>query len=169
MNGRGVTYLDERLRVEDEEDYPGRVISHPEGYSEAGYQKRLTRFGTLTLICHTGEPQNAPYGYEAYKQRNEIETMFDSYKTFLRADCMYMQNRYVLGGWLFVNFLAMLGYYKLYDRLRKAGPISKESPKDMIERAKSIYQVRIHGEWNRSEIALCIGKLFKKLGIDSLT
>jgi CRISPR-associated Cas5-like protein len=56
-------------------------------------------------------------------KRNEIETMFDSYKTFLGADLMYMQNRHVLEGWLFVNFLSMLGYYKLYDRLRKADRI----------------------------------------------
>jgi transposase len=164
-----VTYLDERLRVEEEEDYLGRITSHPEGYSEAGYQERLTRFGTLTLISHTGEPHSAQYLYEAYKQRTQIETMFDSYKTFLRADSMYMQNRHVLEGWLFVNFLAMLGYYKLYDRLRKTGLLSKESPKDIIEIAKSIYQVKIHGEWNRSEIAQRIGKLFKKLEIDSLT
>jgi hypothetical protein len=60
-------------------------------------------------------------------------------------------------------------YYKLYDRLREADLLSKESPKDIIELAKSIYQVRIHGAWNRSEIAQRIGKLFKKLGIDSLT
>jgi hypothetical protein len=45
----------------------------------------------------------------------------------------------------------------------------KESPKDIIELAKSIYQARIHGEWNRSEIAQRISKLFKKLEIDSLT
>jgi hypothetical protein len=95
--------------------------------------------------------------------------MFDSYKTFLKADVMYMQNRHMLEGWLFVNFLAMLGYYKLYDRLGKADLISKESPKDDIELAKSIYQVNIHGEWNRSEIAQRIGKLFKKMEIDSLT
>jgi hypothetical protein len=95
--------------------------------------------------------------------------MFDSYKTFLKADIMYMRNRHALEGWLFVNFLAMLGYYKLYDRLRKAGLLSKESPKDIIELAKSIYQVRIQGEWNRSGIAQRIGKLFKKLEIDSLT
>jgi hypothetical protein len=127
-----VTYLDERLRVEEEEDYLGRVISHPEGYSEAGYQERLARFGTLTLICHTGEPHSAQYLYEAYEQRNEIETMFDSYKPFLRADSMYMPNRHVLEGWLFVNFLAMLGYYKLY------GPVT-QSRSDIEGVAKRHY------------------------------
>jgi hypothetical protein len=79
-NGKNLAaYLDERLRVEEEEeDYLGRIASHPEGHSEAGYRERLHRFGTLTLICHAGEPQSAQGLYEAYKQRNEIEMMFDS-------------------------------------------------------------------------------------------
>jgi hypothetical protein len=59
--------------------------------------------------------------------------------------------------------------YKLYDRLRKAKLLAKESPKDIIELAKSIYRVRIQGQWNRSEIAQRIRQLFKKSEIDSLT
>jgi hypothetical protein len=63
----------------------------------------------------------------------------------------------------------MLGYYKLYDRLRKGKVLAKESPKDIIELAKTIYPMRIQGEWNRSEIAQRIRKLFEKLEIGSLT
>jgi transposase len=37
------TCLDERLRVEEEEDYLGRIISHPDGFSEAGHRERLHR------------------------------------------------------------------------------------------------------------------------------
>ena len=51
--------------------------------------------------------------YKSYKQRNEIKVMFDSYKNCLEADKTYMQNRYVLEGWLFANFIAMIAYYKL--------------------------------------------------------
>jgi transposase len=108
-----VTYLDERLRVEEEQGYLQRTQTHPDGHSEESYYERLHRFGTLTIAYRTERPQTAQYLYEAYKQRNEIEMMFDSYKTFMRADAMYMQNRHVLEGWLFANFLAMLAYYKL--------------------------------------------------------
>jgi hypothetical protein len=66
--------------------------------------------------------------YESYKQRNEIEVMFDSYKNYLDADVSYMQNRYLLEGWLFANFLAMIAYYKLYARLLQAELLSKHSP-----------------------------------------
>jgi hypothetical protein len=74
--GKLATYLDERLRAEEEEDYLGRIIRHPDGYSEAGYQGRLHRFGTLTLAYRIEGPQSAQQLYEAYKQRSGIETMF---------------------------------------------------------------------------------------------
>jgi transposase len=43
-----VTYLDDRLRVEEEQDYLVRITPHPETHTEAGYRERLRRFGTLT-------------------------------------------------------------------------------------------------------------------------
>ncbi|GHU45094.1 hypothetical protein FACS1894190_17090 [Spirochaetia bacterium] len=106
--------------------------------------------------------------YEVYKQRNEIEVMFDSYKNFLKADVTYMQNRHVLEGWLFINFIAMVAYHKLFDRLRAANLLTKQSPKDIIELAKAIYKMRIRGEWHRSEIPARVLKIFEKIGIDYL-
>jgi hypothetical protein len=83
--------MDERLRVEEEEDYLGRITTHPQEYNWAGYYERLNCFGTLTLIHRTEKPQSAQYLlYEASKQRNEIEMMFDSHKTFLKAELLYM-------------------------------------------------------------------------------
>jgi hypothetical protein len=84
--------------------------------------------------------------YEASKQREEIEMMIDRYKTFMQAEVIYMRDRHVLEGWLFVSFIAMLGYYKLYERIRKGKLLSKEPPKDNIEQSKSIYQERIQRE-----------------------
>jgi hypothetical protein len=63
----------------------------------------------------------------------------------------------------------MIAYYKLFDRLRKAELLTKESPKDIIEMAKAVYQLRICGAWNRSEIPKRIQKIFKKVSIGSLT
>ena len=106
--------------------------------------------------------------YESYKQRNEIEIMFDSYKNYLEADVPYMQNRYVMEGWLFANFIAMIAYYKLYGRLRQASILTKYSPKDIIELSKAIYQMKINGNWHCSEITEKNRKLFAKIGIDYL-
>jgi len=94
--------------------------------------------------------------------------MFDSYKNYLDADVSHMQNRYVLEGWLFANFIAMIAYYKLYTRLRLAKLLTKYSPKDIIELSKTIYKMKVRGEWHLSEITAKTIKLFEKIGIDYL-
>jgi len=94
--------------------------------------------------------------------------MFDSYKNYLEADVSYMQNRYVLEGWLFANFIAMIAYYKLYVRLRQAEILSKHSPKDIIEQSKAIHKIKIRNVWHRNEITEKTRRLFAKIGIDYL-
>ena len=182
-----ITFLDEMLRVEEEKDYLNRINTHPEKHSRKGFDKKLHHFGTLTIVyknrhqtgSDTGKTKKTKKGqkekpleqtvYESYKQRNEIETMFDSYKNCLQADVSYMQNRYVLEGWLFANFLAMIAYYRLYTRIRQAEMLEKYSPKDIIEISKAVYKMKIRGVWQRSEITMKHQKIFNKIGIDYLT
>jgi hypothetical protein len=72
-------------------------------------------------------------------------------------------------GWLFANFIAMIAYYKLYVRLRQEELLSKYSPKDIIECSKTVYKMKIRGQWNLSEITQKMHRLFAKIGIDYLT
>lgn len=180
---RMITFLDEKLRMEEEKDYLKRIETHPEAYSKDKFDLKLHQFGTLTIVYKFDiqkkndaknkkkvgkEKSPEQIVYESYKQRNEVEVMFDSYKNYLEADTSYMQNRYVLEGWLFANFVAMIAYYKLYVRLRQAELLSKYSPKDMIEQSKAIYKMKIRGTWHRSEITQKTGRIFAKIGIDYL-
>ena len=161
-----ITFLDEKLRTEEERDYILRIGTHPEEYTKEGFDKKLNAFGTLTFTTNTDvEPQEL---YEKYKQRNEIEIMFDSYKNFLKADRMYMQNRIVLEGWLMANFIAMIAYYKLYQKLIHAKQLSKYSPKDIVEISKSIFKVKINDRWKTTETTQKTRDLLEKLKIDYL-
>jgi hypothetical protein len=182
-----VTFLDEALRITEERDYLSRINSHPESYSKNKFDEKLHRFGTITIVYKAEFEENQNFQktrrkkknekqkpheqsvYESYKQRNEIEVMFDSYKNHLDIDVSYMQNRYVMEGWLFANFIAMIAYYKLYVRLRQAELLSKYSPKDIIELSKAIYKMKIRGDWHCSEITKKTGDLFAKIGIEYLT
>ncbi|MGI6516758.1 MAG: transposase [Fermentimonas caenicola] len=164
---RFVTFLDEKLRTEEDRDYILRMETHPEKYTKDGFDEKLHTFGTLTLTTNTGvEPREL---YEKYKQRNEIEVMFDSYRNFLKADRMYMQDRIVLEGWLMTNFLAMIAYYKLYRKLVAAKKLNNYSPKDIVEISKSISSININGKWHTTETTKKTKDLFKKLKIDYLT
>jgi hypothetical protein len=183
-----ITFLDEVLRIKEEKDYLSRIETHPETHSREGFEEKLHRFGTLTIIYSNDnqiivndkkekkktkkkvqkEKMFEQIIYESYKQRNEIEIMFDSYKNCLDADVSYMQNRYVLEGWLFANFIAMIAYYKLYANLQQAELLSKYSPKDIIELSKAIYKTKIRATWFQSEITEKIRKIFNKINIDYL-
>jgi hypothetical protein len=48
--------LDERLRVEEEEDYLQRVTIRPEEYTQENYVEKLYHFGTMTLVYKTDIP-----------------------------------------------------------------------------------------------------------------
>jgi len=181
------TFLDEALRLEEERDYLSRIETHPESYTKEVFDEKLHSFGTITII-HKIDPQKTitekktknkqktekPKSfeqeiYEAYKQRNDIEVMFDSYKNYLNADATHMQNRYVLEGWLFANFIAMIAYYKLYVRLKQANLLAKHSPKDIIEMSKAIYKIKIKEKWHKAEMTKKTIDIFKKISIDYLT
>lgn len=175
-----ITFLDEHLRVSEENDYLNRTKTHPENYSIENYYDKLYGFGTLSVVYKMDDKTatkekrakdnvcECQTVYETYKTRNEVEVMFNSYKHFLDADVTYMQNRHVMEGWLFANFIAMIAYYKLYVRLKQANKLSKYSPKDIIELAKAIYKFRCQGEWRISETTKKTDDLFKKIEIDYL-
>lgn len=163
-----ITFLDEKLRTKEESDYLHRINSKPEEFTIEKFYEKLVSFGTLTHTYSILENLNAEQIYQAYKQRNDVETMFDSYKTFLKADVLYMQDRNVLEGWLAANFIAMIAYYRLFTKLKDAKLLKNYSPKDIIEIAKSIYKMKISGKWHISEITNKTIDLFKKIEIGNL-
>jgi len=184
---RLITFLDEALRVSEERDYLSRIETHPESYIKTKFDEKYHSFGTLTMVYKMKKQEEGIENkqnrsgqmkktkkeipieqivYESYKQRNEIEIMFDSYKNYLDGDVSYMQNRYVMEGWRFANFIAMIAYYKLYVRLRQAKLLPNNSPKDIIEQSKAICQIRIRSEWHPAKMTEKTRKLFAKIGID---
>ena len=48
-----------------------------------------------------------------------METAFDAFKNTLEADRTYMQNDQALEGWMFINYLALLAYWRILKLLVK--------------------------------------------------
>ena len=142
---RLITFLDEALRIREEKDYLSRMETRPESYAKDKFDEKNHSFGALTMVYKMEMPKNnlenkpqqsvrkkpekeipvKQIVYESYKQRNGIELMYDKYKNYLDADVSCMQNRHVLESWLFANFIAMIGWHKLYVRLRPAELLTK--------------------------------------------
>ncbi len=77
-----------------------------------------------------------------------------------------MGDDFALEGWMFVNFIALLLYYKVYALLMSKNLLSNCSPKDVILHLSRVYKVKIGADWMLSEIPKKSRLLIEKLGIE---
>lgn len=147
---RVVTFVDEKLKVQEQQDYLNRIATHPEEYSKELFFQKQFELGTLS--CITNLSDSAEKIYHAYKSRGQIEQVFDAYKHFLDADRTYMQNEKALYGWSFLNFLAIQAYYKLFQHMKADRILKKYSVDDMLHFALKKKKLRIGENWTFAEI-----------------
>ena len=75
----------------------------------------------------------------------EVETAFDAFKNTLEADRTYMQNDQSMEGWMFINYLALLAYWRILKLLVKKELLSKFSIKDVLD--PSITHKKDQNQW----------------------
>ena len=124
-------FLDEPLRVKEENDYLIRISTHPENYTVDKYLIKKDWFGTIALL--TNLKMTEQDAYQTYKSRMAIETMFDGMKNILEADHTYMQNEQTLQGWMFVNHITLQWYQHLYIELKEKKLLKQISVNDYIQ------------------------------------
>ena len=76
------------------------------------------------------------------KSRVNVEQAFDTFKNVIEADRTYMRDDKQVDGWLFINFMAMQLYYKIYAILIKNKMLNEHSPLDIIIHLKRIYMLK---------------------------
>lgn len=154
-------YLDERLKREEEQDYLDKIETHPEfGYTIDRFYDRQHMFGTISLITNLEEvtPQKV---YEYYKSRVGIEQMFDSFKNTVEADRSYMRSDYSLEGWMFINYLSLVYYYKIYQVLIKKELLREYSPCDVLLYLSRYRRTKVSTHWIDLEIPKQTKKVMK--------
>lgn len=163
VNGkRIVTFLDDKLKVEEERDFLIRVNEGKLKMDE--FYENESRFGTISIITGTELPPQRIF--ELLKSRVEIEVVFDTFKNVLNADRSYMRDDSAMEGWMFVNFVSLLLYYKVYGLLISRDVLSKCSPKDVILHLSRVFNVKVGNNWVVSEVPKKTRLLIEKLGID---
>jgi hypothetical protein len=143
-----ILYLDPSLRTEEERDLLSRV---KEGKSKMDeYYERQRILGTISVITNLDAgPEEV---FQMLKSRIDVEQLFDTLKNTLHADRTYMRDDQHLQGWMFINFVAMLIYYRLYSKLMAKRLLSKYSPHDVILHLSRIQKLKIGGRWVLAEI-----------------
>ncbi len=101
--------------------------------------------------------------YDLLKTRVDIEQAYDSLKNTIHADRTYVRDDYQLQGWMFVNFIALMLQYRLYNLLRKREMLRHYSPRDVIEHLERISKLKIGEELKYSEIPKRSRKMMEDL------
>lgn len=158
-------FVDDGLKVEEEQDYLGRIETHPElGYTIEGFYQQQHAFGTIALITNLKET-SAPKIFEYFKSRVGIEQMIDTFKNTLEGDRSYMRNDYSMEGWMFINYLSLVYYYKIYQQLIEKELLRGYSPLDVLLILSKYRRVKVSTHWVDLEIPKQTRKLIETLGL----
>jgi len=160
-------FLDEELRYQEEKDFLTRVDNKVKNYTLEKYHEKQHTFGTLSIIGNTGK--TAQEVYTTYKLRGQIETMIDALKNIVEADRTYMQNQTALEGWMFVNLIALMWYYRILNLLKEHELNKTYSPSDFLLYLAEVKMVKINGTWQKAEIVQKTEDILKKLKIEHIT
>ncbi len=163
-NNTCVLFFDGKLKEQEKTDYLNRIISLPEKFNHDNFLLKLNSFGTIALLTNLKNP-NPEDLYTTYKNRANIEQMFDSLKNVLAADCSYMQDDAMLEGWMFINHIALQYYHILYKNLKNQNLLSNYSVSDILLYLKHIKQINIDAQWRTTEVVSKITKVLSKLGV----
>ncbi len=160
-NRRVYLFRDPSLRAEEEKDFLRR--SEGKRGAVASFHRSERRMGTIALI--TDLNVSGEILYDMMKSRVEIEQAYDTFKNTLNADRTYMRDDNAMRGWMFVNFIALMLHYRIYNILRKKDMLRKYSPRDVLDHLQRVSKLKIGDEWKISEIPKKSRDIIDELGI----
>jgi transposase len=172
-NQRVILFLDEDLQRNEQKDYLARVEKNLDqklekqtnSYTLDSYHLKAQQIGTIAILTNL-DPKNTPQQiYEFYKCRAAVEILFDTFKNILFADVTYTRSNEALEGWLFINHIALIFYYRLYKRLIQHNQLKKYSPKDILMHLNTIKRVKINQNWVIAEVPTKSKTILEKLEI----
>ena len=98
-----------------------------------------------------------------FKSRIDIEKAFAVFKNILESDKNYMRDDKQLESFLFVSFIAIQFYYRIYGKLIEKELLNYYSVPDVIEYLKRVHLLKIIGKTQFAEIPKKSRKLIEKL------
>lgn len=156
-------YLDEQLYQQEQKDYLIRLQNNRQEYSIERFHERQHRFGTLALLTYLPKRTSAQKAFEHFKTRNEVEKMIDVFRNILDADRSYMRGKHHLEGWMFINHIALMLYYRIYKELSGKNMLNKYSPVELLEYMDRVTKVKINNQWATAEIPKVARKILDKI------
>ena len=103
--------------------------------------------------------------YELYKRRESVEKRFDTYKSTLSADRLYLQDNESVFGHVFIAFLSLYAYWRLELLLKKAELNKKMTPVDLLFEFSKVYHIDFGENGRVLEVPKKVREIEAKLGL----
>jgi transposase len=131
--------------------------------SKSELQEDMKKAGRILILSN--KEMSEKEAYELYKRREIVEKRFDTYKSTLSADRLYLQDNESVFGHVFIAFLSLFAYCKLEMLLKKANLNKKMTTIDLLFEFSKVYHINF-GEVGRvMEVPKKIKDIEAKLGL----
>ena len=104
--------------------------------------------------------------YNLYKSRDLVEKHFETFKSELSADKIYLNDSFSVFGHFFIAFLALYLYCKIMNRLKKADLNSKHSPKDLLLKLSKVFKVDLGDHYIITEVPKQVRNIAEQIKLD---
>jgi transposase len=154
-------FEDVKLRAEEETTFIEMVAEGKRKRGELEEERR--KFGKIAVLTNI-EGRDGEDVYLLYKEREEVETVFDAMKNEMENDKTYLQDDDAVRGYFFTAFISLYLYHRLLQILRQHGLNGKISVNELLFELSKVYQIHYQdGTRGLSEIpakAEKLGQLF---------
>ena len=132
--------------------------------TEEELKEMMKRSGRILLISNLDVPEKTVY--EIYKKREQVEKLFDSYKSTLSSDRLYLHDNESVFGHVFVSFLSLYAYSRIELALKKADINDKLSPIDVLLEFSKVYHYDLGGQEQITEVPRKVLDIEARLGLN---
>jgi len=154
-------FEDQDLRLEEQKTLYKKLDEHK--IDRKKFEDMMKKTGKILIVSDMDvEKQEI---YHLYKRREVVEKMFDTYKTVLNADKLYLQADESVFGHVFIAFLSLYIYCKLEQLLKKAKLNHKFTPIDLLFKYGKVYHFEMSGRGMITEVPKKVMDLDEALGL----
>ena len=158
-------YVDEELRHAEQRMVRSVDVGRETEAQLRKVKKDQKRAGSICLKTSM-ETDEAETVYKTYKVREEVEQLFDTYKAELDFNTTGMHNDQTLEASLFVNHLALLIAYRVYERLRDNGRLREYAAVKMLDNyLRDVRASNVGDGWRLEPIPTAARKAIEALGL----
>jgi transposase len=122
-------------------------------------------FGIIILRTNILD-KPAPYIYQAYKIRWDIELLLKTLRNTCEQDASYMQDDIGFEAWSFFGHITISVACRILERLRNLDLLKDWSLEGLLDHLARIHTVQIADEWCIAETTKKTKELVSKLGIN---